>query len=313
MTLQQLRCIQAVIASNLSVSRAADALHTTQPAVSKLIRSLENEIGVELFVRRGNRLVALTDAGQEAAALSRRVLNDTRALTNLAQANLATSSGTLRVGTTHIHARYALLDVIRRFSAAHPAVNLELLQGTPAEIVQWVAEGAVALGVSTLPQKTPEGIITLEAYPIPRCLIVPKRHPLLKLNKVTIEDIAQYPLVTYDEHFNSGWVVMREFQRKGLSPRVVVRATDANVIKAYVAAGLGVAVVQQMAVEPARDIDLAVIDTKGIFPASMAAISLRDDQYVRGYMQDFIGMISPKGAAQIQGLAAGAARAGSGA
>ncbi|MGO4326360.1 LysR substrate-binding domain-containing protein [Cupriavidus sp. 2TAF22] len=295
MTLQQLRCLQAVIASQLSVSRAADALHTTQPAVSKLIRSLESEIGVELFVRRGNRLVSLTDAGQEAAALSRRVLNDTRALNGLAGAGQAGGgSGTLRVGTTHIHARYGLLDAIRRFSTAYPAVNLELLQGHPAQILQWVSENAVDLGISTLPDVTPEGIISVEAYPIPRCLIVPRRHALLKLARVTIEDIARYPLVTYDEHFNSGWVVMREFQRRGLSPRVVVRATDANVIKAYVAAGLGVAVVQQMAVEPRRDTDLAVIDTADLFPPSMAAVSLRADQYVRGYMQDFIDMIAPR-------------------
>jgi LysR family cys regulon transcriptional activator len=292
MTLQQLRCLQAVIASQLSVSRAADALHTTQPAVSKLIRSLEGEIGVELFVRRGNRLVGLTDAGQEAAALSRRVLNDTRALSGLASAGLAGGSGTLRVGTTHIHARYGLLDAIRRFSAAYPAVNLELLQGHPAQIVQWVSENAVDLGISTLPDATPEGIVTLEAYAIPRCLIVPRRHPLLKVARVTIEDIARYPLVTYDEHFNSGWMVTREFERRGLAPRVVVRATDANVIKAYVAAGLGVAVLQQMAVEPRRDTDLAVIDTGDLFPPSMAAVSLRADQYVRGYMQDFIDMIA---------------------
>ncbi|WP_020201497.1 MULTISPECIES: LysR substrate-binding domain-containing protein [Cupriavidus] len=295
MTLQQLRCLQAVIASQLSISRAADALHTTQPAVSKLIRSLENEIGVELFVRRGNRLVGLTDAGQEAQALSRRVLNDTRALAGLAGAGQAGGSGTLRVGTTHIHARYGLPDVIRRFSKAHPAVNLELLQGHPAQIVQWVSDNAVDLGISTLPDNTPEGIVALPAYPIPRCLIVPRRHPLLKLARVSVEDIARYPLVTYDEHFNSGWMVTREFQRRGLSPRVVVRATDANVIKAYVAAGLGVAVVQQMAVEPRRDTDLAVIDTGELFPPSMASVSLREDQYVRGYMQDFIDMIAAGG------------------
>jgi LysR family cys regulon transcriptional activator len=293
MTLQQLRCIQAVIDSKLSVSRAADALHTTQPAVSKLIRALENEIGIELFVRRGNRLVSLTDAGQEAAALARRVLNDTHALSNLARTTQAMNSGTLRIGTTHIHARYALLDVIKRFRGAYQEIDLELAQGTPAEILRWVSEGAVDLGISTLPQSTPESIITLDAYPIRRCLIVPRDHPLLRLKKVTIEDIAQYPLVAYDERFNSGWVVLREFERHGLSPRVVVRATDANVIKAYVAAGLGVAVLQQMALEPDRDTDLAMIETGGIFPQSMAVISLRADQFVRGYMQAFIDMLSP--------------------
>jgi DNA-binding transcriptional LysR family regulator len=246
-----------------------------------------------LFVRRGNRLVGLTDAGQEAAALARRVLNDTRALSNLARTAEAMNSGTLRIGTTHIHARYALLDVIRRFRCAFPEIDLELAQGTPAEILRWVSEGAADLGISTLPQSTPAGIITIDAYPIRRCLIVPRDHPLLRRKKVTIENIARYPLVAYDERFNSGWAVLREFERHGLSPRVVVRATDANVIKAYVAAGLGVAVLQQMALEPDRDTDLVVIETGRIFPPSMAVISLRADQFVRGYMQAFIDMLSP--------------------
>jgi DNA-binding transcriptional LysR family regulator len=291
-TLQQLRCMHAVIANHLSVSRTADALHTTQPAVSKLIRSLENEIGIDLFVRRGNRLVALTDAGQEAATLARRVLNDTQTIARLATTTVAEDTGTLRVGTTLIHARYALLDVVRRFSAAYPAIDLELVQGAPGEILQWVSEGAVDFGISTLPQQIPEGIVVLEAYPIPRCLVVPRKHALLRLRKtLTLEDIARYPLVAYDESYNSGWVVQRTFQDKGLAPRVVMRATDANVIKAYVAAGLGVAILQQMAIEPGRDTDLEVIATGALFPQSKAQISLRADKYLRSYMRAFIGMV----------------------
>lgn len=301
MTLQQLRCLQAVLAHQLSVSRAAEALHTTQPAVSKLIRSLELELGIELFVRRGNRLVGLTDGGKEAAVLSRRVLNDTQALTTLAQADREANSGTLRVGTTHIHARYALLDVIRRFSATYPAVDLEVLQGPPGEIVRWVMEGAVDLGISTLPRTTPEGIVTAEAYEFSRCLIVPHGHPLLRRKMVTIEDIARHPLVTYDESFNSGWVVQREFQRRGLEPRVVMRATDANVIKAYVAAGLGVAVIQRVAIEPARDTDLAVIDMGDVFPPSKAHFSVRGDHFIRGYMRAFIAMVAPAAARVLAG------------
>lgn len=293
MTLQQLRCLQAVLNHQLSVSRAAEALHTTQPAVSKLIRSLESELGIDLFVRRGNRLVGLTDGGKEAAALSRRVLNDTQALTTLAQADGVANSGTLRVGTTHIHARYALLDVIRRFTATYPAVNLEVMQGPPGEIVRWVMEGAVDLGISTLPRTTPEGLVTADAYAFSRCLIVPAGHPLQRKRRVTIEDIARYPLVTYDESFNSGWVVQREFQRRGLEPRVAVRATDANVIKAYVAAGLGVAIIQRVAIDPARDTDLALIDMGDVFPPSQAHFSVRGDHFIRGYMRAFIEMVTP--------------------
>ena len=137
----------------------------------------------------------------------------------------------------------------------------------------------------------PEGILVAEAYPIPRCLVVPRGHPLSKRRRLSLEDIARYPLVAYDESYNSGWVVQNTFRSHGLAPRVAMRATDANVIKAYVAAGLGVAVLQQMAIEPQRDTDLAVVDTGDLFPQSKAQLSLRADKYLRSYMRTFIGMV----------------------
>lgn len=292
MTLQQLRAVLVLIDHQLSVSRSAERLHTTQPAVSKLIRSLETEIGVDLFVRRGNRLVGLTDAGQEAVLLARRVLADANALGNLASV-VQKDAGTLRVGTTHIHARYALLDVVRRFNEAFPRVDLQLRQGAPGEIMRWINENAVDIGISSLPQSKPQGIVSVDAYPIERCLIVSRGHPLTKLAHITIADIASYPQITYDASFSSGWMVQEEFRRAGLTPRVIVRATDANVIKAYVAAGLGVAVLQKMAFEPKRDVELEAIDVGAMFPPSRAVVSLRADQYLRGYMREFVQMVAP--------------------
>lgn len=294
MTLQQLRCLNQVVDSGMSVSRAAAALHTTQPGVSKMVRALEREIGVGIFVRRGNRLAALTDAGREALALARRVLRDSSALAHLRDELRTDTAGTLRVGTTHIHARYSLIDVARRFFAQYPAVKLELTIGPPAQILRGVIEGAIDIGLATLPEKVPEGVTTLKAYAIERCLIVPRRHPLLALDAVSIEDIARYPLITYDESYTSGWVVQREFQRRGLAPRIVMRAQDASVIKAYVAAGIGIAIFQKMAIEPTRDRELRTIATDHIFPASRAMISLRADHLLRPYAFDFIHMVAPQ-------------------
>jgi len=256
-----------------------------------MAKTLEREIGLDLFVRTGNRLVGLTDAGRDAVELARRVLRDTGTILALAKNVQTGLTGTLRVGTTHIHACYALVEIVQRFLVAHPGVDLVLTQGTPIEILNWVREGSIDIGVSTLPKQLPEDIVTFEAYSVERCLIVPRRHPLLKVKRPSIQDIARYPLITYDEAFNSGWVVQREFQRRGVTPRVIIRATDANVIKSYVAAGVGIAVLQKMAIDLARDTDICIVPSDHLFPASMSMISVQKEHVLRPFGQDFISMI----------------------
>jgi len=278
--------------TRLNVSRAADALHTTQPGVSKMVRAVENELGIEIFVRKGNRLIGVTEAGREALALARRIMDDRKALLGLGDRAQAERTGTLRIGTSPLHARYALLKPIQRFSAAYPAVDLEVIQGRPPEIVNAVASGEIDIGIGTVPGKVPATVITLDAYTIEYCLIVPRAHPLLHLTDVSIDDIARYSLITYNESFNSGLVVQREFQRRGLAPRIVMKTADANVMKAYVASGLGVGVVLKMAIEPKRDHDLKIIDAAHIFPDSIAKISLRRDEPRRGFVYEFVQLIS---------------------
>ncbi|MES2187168.1 MAG: LysR substrate-binding domain-containing protein [Pseudomonadota bacterium] len=294
LTFQQLQCLRQLVASGLSVSRTAEALHTTQPSVSKMLRALEDEIGLELFVRGGNRLTALTEAGQEALVLAGRVLQDTAALKRLDQGHGAAAQGTLRVGTTHIHARYSLIAVAQRFFAAYPGVNLEFTINPPAQILAGVVGGTIDIGLCTLPKAVPRGVLTLKAYEIDRCLVVPPQHPLLALAAVTVEDIARWPLITHDESFTSGVVALHEFQRRGITPRVLMRAMDANVIKAYVAAGMGVAVIQKMAVDPALDTGLRVIAVDHLFPSSSAMVSLRVDHVLRPFAFDFIRMVAPE-------------------
>lgn len=294
MTLQQLRSLCEVVASDYSVSRAAGALHTSQPAVSKLVKSLEQEVGAEVFVRTRGRITGLTEIGEDVYALAQRMLRDAASLGELAADRSREKSGVLRIGTTHLHARYALLEVITAFTRAYPDVHLDLTQGNPDEIAAWVAAGTVHLGVSTLPGVVPASVLTLPAYPIERCIITPPKHPLLKVKRLTLPEIARYPLITYDRVFNSGNVVLGVFEKHGLQPRVAMKATDANVIKAYVAAGLGISVFQKMALDPAEDKRLAVINAGSLFPSSLACISLRRGQYLRGYAYDFIARVAPK-------------------
>jgi len=293
-TFQQLQCVRQVVDSGFSVSRAAESLHTTQPGVSKMIRALEKEIGIELFVRSGNRLTALTEPGKEALSLCVRVLQDAQALKRLKQDMPAESQGTLRVGTTHVHARYSLIEVTKRFLCVYPQVKLEFTVGPPVQILAGVTAGTIDIGLCTLPDPMPKGVASMKAYDIERCLIVPPRHPLLKLGKVTMEQIARWPLITYDSSYTSGSVVQNEFRRHGIDPWVVMRAMDASIIKAYVAAGVGVAVLQKMAFNAALDRDLRSIPVDHLFPSSSAMISLRRDHLLKKFAFDFIRMVAPE-------------------
>lgn len=293
-TFQQLQCVRQVVESGFSVSRAAESLHTTQPGVSKMVRALEKEIGIEIFVRSGNRLTALTAAGKEALALCGRVLQDAHALKRLKRELPDDSEGTLRVGTTHVHARYSLIEVTKRFLALYPQVKLEFTVGPPAQVLAGVTAGTIDIGLCTLPDPMPKGVVSLKAYDIDRCLIVPPRHPLLKVERVTMEQVARWPLITYDNSYTSGSVVQREFQRHGITPWVVMRAMDASIIKAYVAAGVGVAVLQKMAFNVAMDEDLRSVAVDHLFPSSSAMISLRRDHLLKPFAFDFIHMIAPE-------------------
>ncbi|MCW5604068.1 MAG: LysR family transcriptional regulator [Burkholderiales bacterium] len=294
MTLQQLRGVCEIAANAFSVSRAAEALNTSQPAVSKLLKSLEQELGAEVFVRARGRIAGLTEIGEEVLAIAKRMLGDSAALDEIAAERRNSRSGALRIGTTHLHARYALLDVITAFTRACPDVHLDLTQGNPEQIVAWVAAGEAHLGVSTLPADVPESVITLPAYPIERCIIAPRGHPLLRAKSLTLKEIARYPLITYDRMFNSGSVVQDVFEKHGLRPRIVMKATDANVIKAYVAAGLGISVFQKMALEPDRDRNLAVIDPGGLFPPSCAPEPAARPIMSAATHYDFIERIAPQ-------------------
>ncbi|PZW46627.1 LysR family transcriptional regulator [Humitalea rosea] len=294
MTLQQLACFCSVVDAGLRVSRAAELLQTTQPAVSKMIRAVETAVGSELFQRRGNRLVGLTDTGREALSLARRAVSAAADLSTLAGRRGGSASGTLRVATTHIHARYALLPVVQRFARLYPGVSLTIAQGTPAQIVAWVEQGAAELGLSTLLGPLPPATVALRSYDIERCLIVPPGHALLRARPLTLEAIARHSLIAYDEGFSSGQAVLSAFRRQGLMPRIVLRATEAAIIKAYVGAGVGVAVIQRLAVDSARDTDLRVIDSGDLFPVSTAFLTLRRDSFLPGYVTDFIAMVAPR-------------------
>ncbi|CAM3359482.1 LysR substrate-binding domain-containing protein [Bordetella flabilis] len=296
MTFQQLVSLRELVANGFNVSRTADALFTTQPGVSKMIRALERELGVEVFLRRGNRLVGLTEAGQEAWQLARRILQDASTLRQLGQGegHGAPTRGTLRIGTTHIHARYRLLDVTERFLRAHPYVQIEYVVGTPAEIHASVRDGSLDIGLSTMPDSVPPGILALKAYDMKRCLVVPTGHPLLDVAEITLEELARWPWIVHNESLTSGAVVQRTFQAHGLQPRIVMRAMDVDVMKAYIARGIGIAVLQQMAMDGDACPRLRRIEVGNLFPSSAAMVIVRSDHLLKKFAFDFVRILIPR-------------------
>src|SRR4051812_29391381 len=199
MTLQQLKALCEVVDRGLNFSRTAAALNTTQPAISRMIRSLEQEMGAELMVRSGTRILRLTPQGEDVVERARQILLEVGNLGRVARDLKAARSGVFSIATTHTQACYGLVGVIKKFTGLYPDVNLQLRHGTPADIASWVATGEVDIGVSASARNSPRNVLALDAYPIERCIIAPTGHPILRIAKPSAAQIAQYPIVAYDE------------------------------------------------------------------------------------------------------------------
>jgi LysR family cys regulon transcriptional activator len=293
MKLQQLRYLCEVAKRGLNLSEAAQALYTSQPGISKQIRMLESELGVEILVRHGKRVVDITEPGRIILDIAERILRDTENLKKVGREFAAEDSGSLAIATTHTQARYALPPVIQRFIARYPRVRLSLREGSPQQISDLMRSGEADIAIITEAHEHYEDLVTLPCYQWNRCVITPLRHPLLKERQLTLEMIAQYPIVTYDFAFSGDSPIKRAFDARGIRPNVALTAVDADVIKTYVELGLGVGILAKMAFDPARDFGLRLIDASHLFEPSTTRIGIRRHTYLRGYIYDFIEMFAP--------------------
>jgi len=293
MKLQQLRYLREVARRDLNISAAAEALHTSQPGVSKQIHLLEEELGVKILVRHGKRVADITEPGRIILGIAERILHDTDNLKKVGTDFGEEDSGSLTIATTHTQARYALPPVISRFIQRHPKVRLSLRESSPQQILELMNAGAADLAITTEAQELYRDLITLPCYQWNRCVITPLNHPLLKQQKLTIESIARYPIITYDFAFSGDSPIKRAFDARGIQPNVSLTAIDADVIKTYVEMGLGVGILARMAFDPARDHGLRLIDASHLFEASTTRIGIRRNTYLRGYAYDFIEMFAP--------------------
>lgn len=293
MKLQQLRYICEVARHNLNLSNAAEALFTSQPGISKQVRSLEEELGVDIFVRHGKRVVAVTEPGKAILEIALRVLKDVENLKQVSGEFTEKDNGRLTIATTHTQARYALPQVIHRFTKRYPGVRLSLRQGSPTQISELVTSGEADIAIATEAIEHYEDLVMLPVYEWNRCVLVQPGHPLLKLKKLTLEAMAAFPIITYDFAFTGRSRINQAFTDRGLTPNVVLTAIDADVIKTYVELGMGIGIVAMMAYDPKRDSHLKAIDASHLFEPSTTRIGIRKNSYLRGYTYDFIEMFAP--------------------
>lgn len=293
MNLQQLRYLHEIVKHELNISDAAKALYTSQPGLSKQMKSLEEELGIEIFVRNGKRLTAITEPGKAVLEIAQRMLHDVGNLKQVGQEFRSQDSGSLTIATTHTQARYALPPVVKQFTKRYPKVKLSLHQGSPTQIAQQVLNGEADIAIATESLIMYDELTTLPCYEWHHCIVVPIGHPLLAEKKLTLKKIAQYPIITYDFAFSGRGKINAAFNAHNITPNIVLTAIDADVIKTYVELGLGIGIVAQMAFIPERDKLLRMIDTGNLFQSSTTRIAIRRNEFLRGYTYHFIELFAP--------------------
>lgn len=293
MKLQQLKYIWEVAHHDLNVSATAQVLYTSQPGISKQIRLLEDELGIEIFARSGKHLTRITPAGEAVLKVAGEILGKVDSIKQIAQEYSNDKRGSLSIATTHTQARYALPSVIENFIHDFPDVSLHMHQGTPVQIAEMAADGTVDMAIATEGMEHYADLIMMPCYRWNRSIVVPRSHPLAKKSAITLEDVAEFPIVTYVFGFTGRSKLDEAFINRDLVPRVVFTATDADVIKTYVRLGLGVGILAHMSIDPEADRDLVNIDASHLFEASITKIGIRKGAFIRGFQYKFIERFAP--------------------
>ena len=293
MKLQQLRFLATVAQSELNITSAAAKLYTTQPAVSKQLRQLEDELGFKIFVRHGRALSKVTPPGERVIDCAVRVLREVQNIRGISTDFKDDSAGTLSIGTTHTQARYVLPPVIKEFRERYPKVQFNLLQGTSEQIAEMARTGRIDVAIATGSAVQFEKFVLLPCYRWHRQVIVPQGHPLAKVQELTLEDLGAHPIVSYVFSFSGPSSLTEAFLARNLRPNIALAARDADVIKTYVRLGIGVGIIANMAVDPVEDADLVVLDAAHLFPTHTTWVGFDRSALLRKYMYDFLGLLAP--------------------
>ena len=293
MKLQQLRYIVEIQRQGLNVSEAAETLYTSQPGISKQVKLLEDELGIAIFERSGKRFTGVTAPGKVVLGIAERILREAENLKRASAEFAMGDTGRLVLAATHTQARYALPLVVRDFVAQHPAVKLEMHQGSPTQIAEWVAAGEADIGIATEALDQYPQLITLPVRQWTHSVIVPEGHSILASQPLSLNELARWPLITYDTAFTGRSRINRAFERIGAQPNIALTALDADVIKTYVSLGLGLGIISALAVDPQRDNGLVAIDAGHLFESNTTRLALRRGTYLRRYDYDLISLFAP--------------------
>lgn len=293
MNFQQLRSVREAARRGFNLTEVAAALHTSQPGVSRQIRELEDELCIEIFERAGKRLTRLTEPGKSVLPIIERILQDAENLHNAAENFSARDSGTLTVAATHSQARYALPGAVNDFRALYPRVTLNLHQGSPHQIAQLLISGEADIGIATEALAEYDQLVALPCYRWTHCVIAPKGHELLDGQPLTLERLAAYPIVTYEPGFTGRSHIDAAFAAEGRRPDIVISAMDADVVKTYVALGVGVGIVAGFAFDGERDRELGAIEAGHLFEINTTRLAIRRGALLRAYALSFIETFAP--------------------
>ncbi len=293
MNLQQLRYLCGIVNAKFSISSAAKELHTSQPGISKQIQMLEEEIGIKVLIRNGNRIVGLTEPGKKVFTIAQRMMSDMSNLKLIGDEFSHKSTGQLSLGTTHAHAKYTLMPIINSFKEKNPKVHLEIRQGSPFEISNWVLQGEVDFGICAKLFEEQDSILCLPCGQLDRSIFVTNTSPLLTKKNITLRNLAEYPLLIIDRHLPGGADVLKAFEKEGITPQIFMSAIDSDVIKAYVELGHGIAILPTVTYEKSKDLGIQILDASHIFPSSQTNILILRDKYLRPNVMEFINMIQP--------------------
>ena len=294
MNFQQLKSVRETVRCGFNLTEVAAMLYTSQPGVSRQIRELEEELGVPIFVRAGKRLTGLTDPGATLLPIVERLLLEADNLRLAGRDFVAQMEGVMTVAATHSQARYALPHAVRDFRELYPQVVLHLHQGSPRQVAEMLLRGEADIGIATEALSTYPQLVTLPCYRWTHSIVVPPHHPLLAAGGlVTLAQLAQYPIITYDQGYTGRSHIDDAFRRAGIAPNVVLTAMDADVIKTYVELGMGVGIVASIALDEVRDRHLRTIEAGHLFAINVTRLAVRRGAWLRGYLYKFIETFAP--------------------
>ncbi|MFW5444471.1 MAG: CysB family HTH-type transcriptional regulator [Methylococcaceae bacterium] len=291
MKLQQLRFLHEINNQQLSISKAASVLCTSQSGISKQIRLLEEELEVLLLERNGRKIISVTPAGKKVLELAEEILNKVDDIKRTAEEFTDKQSG-IAIATTHTQARYVLPYIVEQFLSLYPEVNLNIQQGTPEQVAELLEQGNVDIAIATEVLASREALVSLPCYQWSRSVIIKKEHPLSQKKVLKLEDIVKYPIITYVTGFTGRYQQDEIFHKYHLQPDIVLTAVDADVIKTYVRLGLGIGIIADMAFSE-QDNDLCALNVEHLFGISTSQIAIKKNKYIKPYVYPFIEMFAP--------------------